>query len=46
MCTQPKLSGLIGRGREVKVVGNSAGATKGAVMCNKSESFHHQLKEG
>jgi hypothetical protein len=36
----------MGRGREGKVVGNSAGATKRAVMCNKSEYFHHQLKEG
>jgi hypothetical protein len=46
MCTQLKMSGLMGRGREGKVIGNSAGATKMAVMCNKSESFHHQFKEG
>jgi len=39
------MSGLMGRGREGKVVGNSAGATKRAVLCNKTSLKRGKKKE-
>ena len=37
---------VLGDGERERRKGNSTGATKRVVMCNTSESLHHQLKEG